>query len=274
LTSLRSMMRLATRAGIVILSLLIIAAIASYMFQDRLIFQSIKLDSGHRFTFDQPFEEFFIPAPGGDTLNALWFNPAGPSRGLILYFHGNRGNLQRWGNYAVDLTANGYEVVMIDYRGYGKSTGKPTEASLYADAETVLQWALARGTFDKVIIYGRSLGAAVASRLATTHPPDLLVLETPFDELRSVIWPFFKPVTDLLPWRYEFSNKDHLKRVTSRKLIIHGTDDSIVPLSAALRLKPMLGPRDEFVIIPGGAHRNLRTFPAYHEKLAQFLQAP
>ena len=93
-----------------------------YFFQDLLVFQTVSLDPKYAYKFDQPFEEYSIPVPESiagpaEILNALWFKPSGTSKGLILYFHGNRGNLQRWGSYAVDLTVHGYDVLMIDYRG-------------------------------------------------------------------------------------------------------------------------------------------------------------
>src|SRR6185295_5988752 len=94
-------------------------------------------------------------------------------------------NLQRWGNYAEDMTQLGYEVVMMDYRGYGKSTGSPTEQFLYEDAALLYQWAVAKTGPVRIIIYGRSLGTPIASNLAASVQPEILILETPFDELKG-----------------------------------------------------------------------------------------
>lgn len=269
-------------ARIFLFSLLfvLLSLFTTYMLQDLFIFQPTKLDQDYQFAFDQPFEEHFIVVPSAqesngkeERINTLWFKSKGPSKGLILYFHGNRGNLTRWGTYAQDLTIHGYDVLMIDYRGYGKSSGRPTEAGFYVDAELVLGWAQSKIQYTKLIIYGRSLGAAVASMLATKIQPDLLILETPFDEILGVIWDPLQPLARLLPARNVFSNKDHLANVHCRKLIFHGTADRIVPLNSALGLKPFLGPLDEFIIIPEGGHRNLRTFPEYQLKLAEALDA-
>jgi pimeloyl-ACP methyl ester carboxylesterase len=93
-----------------------------YFFPDQFVFQSERLPQNHVYTFDQEFREYTIRTTDGETLNALLFSPQDSSRGLILYFHGNAGNLQRWGEYAVDFTSLGYDVLMTDYRGYGKST--------------------------------------------------------------------------------------------------------------------------------------------------------
>lgn len=270
-------MRRTLRILLVTLLLAIALLTVTYMIQDRFIFQPSKLDRTYHFTFDQPFEEHFILVPkeyqtnDDEKINLLWFKPSGISKGLILYFHGNRGNLERWGNYAQDLTIHGYDVMMIDYRGYGKSDGKPTEAGLYIDAELLLNWAQTHAPISKLIIYGRSLGSAVASHLATKVQPDLLILETPFDEIIGVVWDPLQPLLRLLPSRNNFSNKKHLASVPCRKVIIHGSADRIVPLSSALKLKPFLGPQDEFIIIPDGGHRNLSTFVEYKTKIAEVL---
>jgi uncharacterized protein len=269
--------RFLSRLGLGVLALLLAAYAGAYLLQDKFIFQSVQLDEAYSFEFDFPFEEYNLavnyPPVTSDTnaLNILWFRPDTVSRGMILYFHGNRGNLQRWGNFAPDLTRHGFDVVMMDYRGYGKSTGSPNEDMLYKDAEAVLTWAKGRRPAGKLVIYGRSLGSAVASRLATKVTPDLLVLETPFDELRGVFRPYGSLVASLIPLRYTMSNAEHLGQVRCRTIVFHGTDDRIVPLSSAEKLRPLIQSPDDFVIIPGGGHRGLRSFPEYQAKLAQVL---
>ncbi len=242
------------------------------MFQDSLIFQRKGLSGEYTFKFSESFEEYFIKTSDGEALNALLFKASGPSKGFILYFHGNADNLQRWGNYAVDFTSLDYDILMFDYRGYGKSTGTPNENVLYDDAQTVLDWAKEHSNFSRLIIYGRSLGAAVASHLATTAKPDLLFLETPFSELKGAVSFPLKPVLQFFPLHYQFSNKSYLSSVVCKKIIIHGTNDWVVPLSCALELKPLLGVDDEFVIIEGGGHRNLRDFAEFHKVLAENLK--
>jgi fermentation-respiration switch protein FrsA (DUF1100 family) len=133
--------------------------------------------------------------------------------GLVIYFHGNAGNLQRWGEIAGCLTLYNYHVLVADYRGYGKSTGKPTEGGLYADADGVWKWATDNMPGMKYVIYGRSLGSAVASYLAQKVQPDLLILETPSDELRSVVHPVVRPLLRLIPLKYSFPTAQYLSRV-------------------------------------------------------------
>lgn len=255
----------------------VIASILLFFFQDNVIFQRKALAIEYIFKFERDPrqsdpEEHYIKTADGETLHALLFKTKLNSKGLILYFHGNADNLQRWGKYAIDFTSLGYDILMMDYRGYGKSTGKPNERDLYKDALTVLRWSQDIVKHDRLIIYGRSLGSAVASNLATAVTPDLLILETPFDELRGAVYEPIKPLLYFFPLHSNFSNKAFLPKVKCKKVIIHGTKDQVVPLASALRLKPLLVEGDQFVIIEGGSHRNLRDFESFHKALAEALK--
>lgn len=250
----------------------LVVSIGFYLLQDKFVFQGKTLAEDYVFNFDQDFTEYFIPAGDKVKLNALLFKTSLPSKGLILYFHGNADNLQRWGAYAVDFTSLGYDIFMIDYRGYGKSTGTPTEANLYKDALTVWSWSHSNIPSSRTILYGRSLGSAVASQLATIHTPYRLILETPFDELRGTLYAPARPVLTAFPLRSQFPNKTFLPRVVCPITIIHGTDDWVVPLSSALQLKSLLKNGDQFEIIEGGGHRNLRDFENFHKVLAGALE--
>lgn len=252
--------------------LYVTVSVGFYIFQEKFIFQPKRLSPDYSFQFSQPFKEFFIETQDGVKLNAILFTPPSKSNGLILYFHGNAGNLQRWGNYAIDFTQLGYEVLMIDYRGYGKSNGMPNEAAFYIDSKIVLQWCGQNIKFNRLIIYGRSLGSAVATELATTNTPDMLILETPFDEIKGVIYPPIRPMLGLFTQRNFFSNKNNIPKIHCRKIIFHGTSDWIVPLSSALKLKPLLSEGDKFYVIKDAGHKNLRDFRDYHTALAEVLK--
>ena len=257
-------------SGIAIV-LYLIALLAFYRFQDKVIFQGKSLPKGFAFKFEQNFEEHFIKTEDGASLNALLFKTSAASKGLILYFHGNADNMERWGQYVVDFTQLDYDVLMMDYRGYGKSTGTPSESNMYKDALIVLAWAKDKIPFTRLVIYGRSLGSAVASNLAMVANPYLLILETPFDELKGTTYAPMEPLLYFFPLRHEFSNKSFLPKSACRKVIIHGTEDWVVPLSSAMKLKPLLKAGDQFVIIEGGGHRNLRDFESFHKTLADVL---
>ncbi len=261
-------MKILTKMLIVIFSAYIIVITIVFLFQDKFIFQSVKLSEKHQYSFDSLFDEYLIETADTEHINALHFKTKNTlTLGIIIYFHGNAGSLKRWGEYAIDFTNLGYDVLMIDYRGYGKSSGTPGEKALYQDAEFIWYWAKGKFDYSKWIIYGRSLGAAVATHLATKTNPDLLFLETPFDDLNGAL------AAKLIPYKfkYQFSNKDRIAKINCKKIIFHGTQDRVVPLSSALQLKPLLGKDDQFIIIPKGGHKNLREFEIYQQKLKEFL---
>lgn len=250
----------------------IMALFFFYQFSNQLIFQGTRLTKEYKFDFAQPFEEHFISTPDGTTLNALLFSSAKPTKGLIFYLHGNADNLERWGKFAIDFTKLGYDVLMYDYRGYGKSTGVSNDQNIHTDATFVLNWIKNNTTYRTLIIYGRSLGSAVASKLAINGNPDLLILETPFADFKDVIYWLLKPVSILFPMKINFSNRVSLPKVTCPKVIFHGTNDWVVPLSSAQKLKPFLTIKDQFIIIDGAGHRNMSKFESYHLALAKILE--
>lgn len=252
--------------------LYIFSLIFFYIFRNQLVFQATQLRQDYTFQFDQPFEEYFVTMPDSTVLNGLLFKSKSSAKGLIFYLHGNADNLQRWGEFAADFTKLGYDVFMYDYRGYGKSTGSSSRKNIHADAITMLDWVKKKVPFSNLVIYGRSLGSAVASNLAVVAHPSLLILETPFANFEDVIyWPL-RPGLLLFPDKIEFSNQDVLAKVNCPKIIFHGTDDWIVPLSSAQKLKPYLQDENQFYVIEGAGHRNLSEFDSYHTQLAEVLQ--
>ena len=256
------------RSIIAILVAYLLLAGGLFLFQDRIIFHPVKLSDDYHFKFDQPFQEITITSKLGNKLNVLVFNAnISEPKGTILYFHGNADNIQRWGEYAIDLTSLGYTVIMFDYSSFGKSTGKISEEVLYKDSEDIWEWSKLNFPSANFIIYGRSLGAAMALQLASIHPPDQLILETPFYQLVQDRFEFFIP----FGLNYRFPNYEYIQKIDCPITIFHGTNDPIIPFEEALKLKPLLKPGDKFIIIDKGGHRNLRDYQLYHQELAKIL---
>ncbi|MEM9857305.1 MAG: alpha/beta fold hydrolase, partial [Bacteroidota bacterium] len=224
------------RAGnllLIILAPYIIIVLGLYLVQQRLIFLPGKLPADYDYAFQRPFEELFIETDDGAVLNALHFK-ADSARGVVVYYHGNAGNLSGWGHVANDFP--GYDVLMLDYRTYGKSTGEISESALYFDAELFYEEAKKRFPESNIIVYGRSLGATFAAYAAARHTPAKLVLETPFynltDIVKSQYW--FLPVNLLL--KFKFPTSDFIGDVRCPVTIIHGTEDSVVPYESGQKL--------------------------------------
>ena len=254
-----------------LIGLYLIAVLAMYSIQRHLMLRPIPLDKDYIFQFDQPFKEYYLPAKDGSSINALHFLSEGVQRGVVLYFHGNADNLQRWGQYAIDFTQRGYDVLMIDYRSFGKSKGKVSEEAFYQDAKMAYQWLRQRFMPEEIIIYGRSLGAAVAAQLATQVPARMLLLETPFDRMLTAVKHRIPSLFLPFPLSYQFPNDEFIPQVDYPICIFQGTADDIVPYYSAEKLKPLLKPSDEFITIENGRHKNLRTFAVYQTVLERLL---
>jgi uncharacterized protein len=240
--------------------------------QKKMLFRPVPLPQDHRFVFDAFFEEVFLETPDGVRLNLLFFPaPEKPAHGLVLYFHGNRDNLQRWGALHRDFTTLGYDFLVPDYRGYGKSGGEPDEQRYFEDALQVYKWARERYKPENIVLYGRSLGSGMAAFLAARVQARMLVLETPFDNIRGLIAAQLRRASPPFEPAFRFPNDEHLRKTAMPVLIFHGTRDLIVPIGSAANLKKCLKPGDLFVTIEGGAHHNLRDFESYRLALRQAL---
>ncbi len=264
--------RLFIQIMLIAIGVYMIVVAGVFFFQRLIVFQPEQLEKNHSFSFPASFEEHWLETKDGVRINGLFFpTSAGPSKGLILYFHGNRGHLQRWGNEHTDFTSRGYDIFIIDYRSYGKSQGRATEPGLYQDAQSAYRWASERYSSDQIVLYGRSLGAAVASHLATKVDARMLILETPFYSFRDA-------VRKKVPWLWtpysfevEFPNYRHIQQLDYPVHIFHGTSDRLVRYSSAVKLKPLLDCADCFVTIEGGGHRDLSDFSEFQTYLDKIL---
>jgi len=255
----------------VLLVLYLLLWVVVYTGQTSIVFQPEYLPNDFEYEFDADFKEGYIETSDKVPLNYLHFKTNQERKGLILYFHGNSLNLHFWGNAHSDFTKRGYDVFMIDYRGYGKSEGELSELKMYEDARMVYEHLMQKYSPEETIIYGRSLGTAVASNLATKVPAKHLVLETPYKSMQSL---FLDQVMILwLPFdlKYQFANNKNIPKVPYPTTIIHGTEDLVVPYRNAIRLQDVLKADDEFITIEDGEHKNLSEFPLFQQTLDRIL---
>jgi fermentation-respiration switch protein FrsA (DUF1100 family) len=175
--------------------------------------------------------EYKLSTPDDQTL-IIWAKPAKGRKATIVYFHGNAGNLAGRAQRFNRLLDRGYGVVAMAYRGSGGSTGRPSEDAISRDALLVrdsLAQILGQPPMGKIIYYGESLGTGVAVKLATTNPPDALILEAPYTSILNIAasqMPFF-PIRTLLDQRWETDR--YIKTVNSPTLVLHGTNDQVIP---------------------------------------------
>lgn len=238
---------------------------------EKIIFRPVLLPNEHVFTFDNPFEELFLEPENGVSINALYFKIENP-KGVILYLHGNKDNLERWGKIASGLTRFKYDVFVLDYRGYGKSIGERTEENLYKDALFCYNYLTDQFNHHNIIIYGRSLGTGIASWLAAKVKTSRLILETPYHDMHELILAH-------LPWKpaklnlnYTLRSNKYLKKSEFPILFLHGTKDGVVPYSSGKKLFESIGnPYASMVSLVGGKHNDLSKFEEYWKSVEKFL---
>lgn len=160
---------------------------------------------------------------------------------------------------------------MIDYPGFGKSTGEFSELMLYNWALTFYKLARSRFSTDSIILYGKSMGSGIAAQLASIRDCRYLILETPYYNMPSIIDNYFPiyPVNNII--RYKLPTWQYLQHVTAPVTIFHGTGDWIIPYRNAKRLKPFLKPTDQFITIEGASHNDLYDFKPVIKKLDSLL---
>lgn len=262
----RALFRLAVLAVLVIVMKWLVARV-----EPRLVFFPLPGETGTPRTLGLGYRELAIRTADGERI-AAWWMPHEAARADVVYFHGNGGNLSLWLPTLAGVQASGLNVLAFDYRGYGRSTGSPTEQGLYRDAEAVLR-ELARlreedgaqgndGSRRPVIYWGRSLGGAAAAYATTVARPDGLILESTFPDKRSVIrHNLVLRALDLLA-SYKFNTADMLRGFDRPTLVIHGDADSVVPYAAGRALfEGLTGPK-RFLTRRGADHNDLHPAAA------------
>ena len=245
---------------------------AIYFFQESMIFLPTELSQDHVYEMNHPFEEITLNTEDGAKLNGLHFQQKDP-KGLILYFHGNAGNLQRWGELTEFFVKKSYDVIVMDYRGYGKSTGIRTMEALYSDAELWYDFAKEQYSEDEIIVYGRSIGTAMATYASSKNDPVKVILESPFyslEELARNRFPIL-PVVSLL--HYPFPSYKYINDISCPITIYHGDNDEVIDFGYGKKLFDSIEKEEkEFILIPGGGHNDLVMFQEYTETIDTELE--
>ncbi len=241
-----------------------------YLKQKDFIFYPTKLSQNYKFSQFTNFEELYF-AENEATIHAIHFKTENP-KGIVLYFHGNAGAIDKWGYAASDFTSRNYEVIMQDFRSYGKSTGTLSEENMNADALMIYNKLIEKYSPSKIIIFGRSLGSGVTCELATKVDSKLVILETPYSSIDAVAKQgfFFLPVSRLL--KFHFYNDQKIKKLKAPVHIIHGTKDELIPYAQAARLTEIYGDQSILTTIEGGGHNNLSSFDLYQKTLDELLK--
>jgi alpha-beta hydrolase superfamily lysophospholipase len=236
--------------------------------QEKLLFHPRTLSAEHRFNFGADVHEVFIDVPGA-RLNALHLRLPAPD-GVVFYLHGNAGHLQSWFVNTEPFRRSNLDLFMLDYRGFGKSTGRiESEAQLHADVRAAWDHIAAAYEGRHRIFIGRSLGSGLAAELAAEVQPELTLLISPYESIASL-------AGEIYPWvpgallRYPLRTDEVLPKVRGSVLLLHGDRDATIPVEHSRRLLAV-APKARLVVIEGAGHNDLQAFDAYRQALADAL---
>jgi uncharacterized protein len=208
-------------------------------------------------------QELTLTAADGVELIA-WYGAARPGQPTILYFHGNAGNLLSRAGRMAEYLAKGHGMLMLSYRGYGGSGGRPTEANNVSDARLAYDWLLRQGIGpDDIILYGESLGSGVAVQLAAHNRIGGIILDAPYTSIADVgarLYPFL-PVQSFILDRYDSLSR--IGRVGAPLLIVHGELDGLIPIEMGRALFAGASEPKQFAAIAGAGHADHHLFGSY-----------
>jgi fermentation-respiration switch protein FrsA (DUF1100 family) len=247
-----------------------VSCLTLYVFQRRLLYFP---DPAH-YTPQQAglvgAEEISLATPDGERLVA-WYKPAPAPSPVLLYFHGNGGGLYLRRDRIEALAGAGYGVLILGYRGYSGSTGRPTEKALVADGLLAYDYLTAQGVApSRIVLYGESLGTGIATQVASQRQTSAVILEAPYSSVAAEAKAHFGifPIDWLLLDR--FDSMAHIGRINVPLLIMHGSKDSVIPARSAHALFDAAKEPKEYVEFRHGGHNDLFNFGAL-EHVRQFL---
>lgn len=235
------------------------------------LFPGAKLPPRYRFVFPFPFQEHTILTPDQVKLSVLLFKAKAP-KGVILYLHGSNNALNVWGKLAPTYTYLQYDVLMLDYRGYGKSGGKITsEAQLHQDTQTVYDYLKRMYAENQIIILGHSMGTGLAAGLAAKNHPKQLILQAPYYSVADWVYHLI-PSFDTTQIQYKLPTYRFVQQTTSPILLIHGDADQAIYPGSSFKLKAYLKPTDQLIILKGEGHTELVKNKTYVQTLRFLLR--
>jgi uncharacterized protein len=258
---------------LIILGLIVLILLFVYFFQERFIFHPEKLPKDFQFHYkNQQVEEYNIEIKKGVKINGLHFKTKNP-KGVVYYLKGNSRSIKGWGKFAVDFTYHGWDVLMIDYRGFGKSTGRRRLKGMHQDVQRVYDEIKKKVEEKYIIIYGRSLGTGFATKLASMNNPRLLILVCPYYSILKNIQRYIPLQSLSLVVKYPMPTFKWLKYVTCPIKIIHGTNDKVIPFNTSIKLSKIKPKLTRLYPVIEGGHKDIHNFESYHRALKEILNS-
>jgi hypothetical protein len=257
--------------GLVVLYVAFVALV--FFLQSRLIYFPVHEVAATPQMRGLAFESARLRTADGPTLDA-WYIPAASARGVVLFCHGNAGNISHRLESIAIFHSLGLDTLIFDYRGYGRSTGRPSEEGTYRDAAAAWRYLVEERKIspDRIVVFGRSLGAAVATWLVTQQHAAALIAESAFTSVPDL-------AADIYPWlpvrwlaRFNYDSLDRIARLELPILVVHSRDDEIIPMHHGQRLFDAARGQKRLLEIRGGHNEGFYASGAvYREGLNRFF---
>lgn len=249
----------------------IILCTLMYFLQEKMIFHPEKLAADYKYDFKQNFKEWNVKTENDDFLNGILFK-ADSAKGIVFYLHGNAGSLASWGNVAKIYTDKNYDCYMIDYPGFGKSSGKiKSQDQLFNGIQAAYDSLKLHYAENNIIVLGYSIGTGPAAKIASINNPKLLILQAPYYSLTDMMrqnYPFVP--TFLL--KYKLETNEFVKACKAPIVIFHGDKDEVIDYNASVRLKELFKANDKLITLPGQTHNGMGKNPEYLVELEKLLK--
>ncbi|SMC60091.1 alpha/beta hydrolase [Moheibacter sediminis] len=255
---------------LVLIGIYLLICILLYFNQEKFIFHPTKVPKDFKYDFPHPFKEIYFTASDSTKIHSLYFEVENP-KGVVYYLHGNSGDLSGWGDVAGAYLDLGYNILMIDYRGFGKSEGQiHNEKHFYEDAQ--LGYDFLKASFDEnqIIMVGYSVGTGTASHLASTNNPKLLILQSPYYNLTEIM-KMRVPFTPTSLLKYKFENAQNISKTKCPVYIFHGDSDLVISYHNSIKLKEHLKEKDEYTTLENFGHNAVNEHPLFLSKLKLIL---
>lgn len=241
-----------------------------FLFQEKLIFQPKKLDLNFHFNFNEQFEEINIKSYDGISINGLLFKTDN-SKGLIFFLHGNARAIDSWGNSVKTYVDLGYDVFMMDYRGFGKSEGNiNSEEQIHKDVKIVYESLKKRYSEKNIIVMGYSIGTGLAAKLASQNNPKLLILLAPYFNLEDLLRHKI-PVIPNFILKYKLETNNYIQACHMPIFIFHGNRDNVIYYKSSIKLKEFSKNVTKLVILDDQEHKGISENPVYKNALKYIL---
>jgi fermentation-respiration switch protein FrsA (DUF1100 family) len=247
------------------------------MFEEVFVFQpSAWEDRNWASLIGLPLEEVWIPVDESVTVFG-WFVDAGPATPMLLWCHGNAGNISHRLDNIRELYRRGLSIFIFDYRGYGRSTGSPSEPGMYQDALASYDYVVhqRRTVADRIVLFGRSLGACVAGEVAIRRPAAGVILEGAFPSIQAMSDQHYLGLPARWFVNVEFNLAQKVGKLQRPVLVIHGEMDSIVPVGLGRQVFDAAHEPKQWYMVPGAGHNDVPFVGGipYYQKIMSFIQS-